>query len=281
LTKAYDNLYRAATVSRADKADIKHEHTLTLFKKHNIALCSNKFVTIRLKYLRRVIEHAPPLLKKMVAYESSIKSDITWGALIIKDLKYVQSLSPFLDHFPDPTADISVWHHFIASCPTDFHRVIERVLFEYPDHTCALNLPPVPVIQPDVPKPFSCGICSDVFTSHQEAAAHRFKKHGVKSPLRSKIQDTYCYYCMKQFHTRTKVHNHIAYRSKLCASYYNHAIEDLDQNLINALEKEESARVKSIVALGHSKLYHPLPCVRIIGPVPPPPISVETHFLSN
>jgi len=64
LTKAYDSLYRAATVSRADKVEIQHEHTLTLFKKHNIALCYNKLVTIRLKYLRGVIEHAPPFLKK-------------------------------------------------------------------------------------------------------------------------------------------------------------------------------------------------------------------------
>ena len=223
--------------------------------------------------------HAPPLLKKMVAYEASIKSNITWGALIISDLKYIRSLCPFLDHFPDPSDDICVWHHFINDCPADFSRVIERVLFEYPDHTDVYNLPPVPKAKPVLPKPFQCGICSDVFTSHQEAAAHRFKKHGVKSPLRSKIQDTHCYYCLKEFHTRTKVHNHVAYRSKFCMSYYEHAIDFCDPEIISKLESDETARVKTIVAKGHSKLYSPFPCGRVVGPVPPPPISVSTHFL--
>ena len=84
---------------------------------------------------------------------------------------------------------------------------------------------------------------------------------------------------MKEFHTHTKVHNHIAYRSKYCQAYYEHAIDTFDPAIIDELEVEETARVKSIVARGHSKLYSPYPCFRVIGPAPPPPISVNTHFL--
>ena len=280
ITKVYDSLYRAATISRHSQTEVPHEHTLGLFKKHSIALCSNKIVTVRLRYLRRVLLHAPTLLKKMIAYEWSIPSKITWCELIKSDLAYMQSISPFLDHFPDPRTSPEVWFTFITTCPKDYFCCTDRILFEFPGHTDVYNLPPVPVVKDKGPNNFACGICELAFTSHQEASAHRFKKHGVKSTLRAKILLTHCLYCCKEFHTRTKVHNHIAYRSKLCASYYNHAIKDLDETLIAKLEKEETARVKSIVAQGHSKLYHPLPCVRIIGPVPPPPISVDTHFLS-
>jgi len=281
ITKCYDNLYRAATVSREDKVEVKHEHTLSLFKKHSIALCSNKIIATRLKYLRRVIVSAPPLLKKMIAYEWSIKSTFTWGELIRNDLKYVKSVSPFLDHFPDPCDDVGVWYHFVASCPKDFYRCTERILFEYPDNCDVYNLPPVALPKDTGPKSFPCTICDVAFTSHQEAAAHRFKKHGVKSSLRNKIEATHCLYCCKEFHTRTKVHNHVAYRAKHCAAYYNHAIDDLDPELIKSLETAETARVRTIVAKGHSKLYHPYPCYQIIGPVPPPPTSVSTHFLST
>ena len=276
VTKSYDSLYRAATISREDPSTIKHESTLVLFKKHSIPLCSNKLISVRLRYLRRVLVHAPPLLKHIIAYEWSLKSNFTWCGLIKNDLTFLKGVSPFLDHFPDPSTDVIVWHHFVLSCPVDFFRCIERILFEYPDNCDVYNLPPVPIVKVRGPSLFPCSLCGESFSTHQEASAHRFKKHGVKSTLRNKIFHTHCLYCCKEFHTRTKVHNHVAYRAKHCAEYYNHTIQDLDPELIHALETEETARVKKLVASGHSKLYHPSPCVRIIGPVPPPPTGVDS-----
>ena len=78
---------------------------------------------------------------------------------------------------------------------------------------------------------------------------------------------TICQYCLKDVHTRTKVHNHIAYRTKLCKTYYQTYIPDKNEDLINELERDESIRVKQLVKDGFSKLYSPFHVLKLSGPI--------------
>ena len=89
---------------------------------------------------------------------------------------------------------------------------------------------PEPII-PVKEKVLSCAFCSSKHANTQELSAHMFSKHGVKSNLPSKIVSNVCEYCLSDFHTRTKLHNHVAYRSVSCKSYYELAVPPGDEIL--------------------------------------------------
>ena len=102
-----------------------------------------------------------------------------------------------------------------------------------------------------------------------------FKRHKIKSMLRNKIETTHCLYCLKEFTTRTRIHDHIAYRSKCCLNYYLANVSDCDPTLVEALEVSESARVKALRATGRRDLFHPVRAFVLPGPHPQPPIETE------
>ena len=79
-----------------------------------------------------------------------------------------------------------------------------------------------------------------------------------KSWMRHKITGTVCVVCCKDFRSRTKLHNHVAYRAIRCGSYYA-SLADIPLELFNELEEKEYLRLKPFLAAGRSKLYHPLP----------------------
>ena len=112
-----------------------------------------------------------------------------------------------------------------------------------------------------------CEICIRVFATKQELSAHNFVSHGLKSVLRNKIVKTSCLCCMKQFHTRSKLHHHIAYLNKKCRRYYFEHVCDCDPEEVSILEDIETVNVRKLVKSGRSKIYHPLKPIRIPGPL--------------
>ena len=81
-----------------------------------------------------------------------------------------------------------------------------------------------------------------------------------------KIGTTHCLFRLVDFHTRTKLHDHVAYRSPKCLIFYALHIEAIDHDLYESLESVESIRVKALVAIGKRKNWHPVPSCRIPGP---------------
>ena len=116
------------------------------------------------------------------------------------------------------------------------------------------------------PGAFQCTQCSETFDTHQECTAHMFGKHRIKSSVRLAISDTICSCCLLDFHTRTKIHHHIAYKSAKCRLFYS-TLPPLDPELYAKLEAEESKAVKVLKAAGRSILYHPIHTVRVPGPL--------------
>ena len=111
-----------------------------------------------------------------------------------------------------------------------------------------------------------CDLCGAKAANPQELSAHKWLVHSAKSTVRMKLGTTHCLFCLLDFHTRTKIHDHVAYRSPKCRSFYDLHIVAIDNDLYESLEVFESVRVKALVATGKRKNWHPVPTCRIPGP---------------
>ena len=60
---------------------------------------------------------------------------------------------------------------------------------------------------------FTCIVCQKAFPSRQQQSVHAFAAHGVKDVIGLYVNTTHCIICLKEFHTRARLLQHIAYRS--------------------------------------------------------------------
>ena len=81
-----------------------------------------------------------------------------------------------------------------------------------------------------------------------------------------KLATTHCLFCLFDFHTRIKIHDHVAYRSPKCRSFCDLHIDVIAPKLFETLESDESDRVKALIASGKRKNFHPVPGCRLPGP---------------
>ena len=88
---------------------VEHISNLQICERHSVAMCDQMLFIYRLKYLKRIILHAPPLLKQMLAYESSIMDPLSWTTLLVSDLRRLRDSCAFLSQLPDPAEDPVAW----------------------------------------------------------------------------------------------------------------------------------------------------------------------------
>jgi hypothetical protein len=115
-----------------------------------------------------------------------------------------------------------------------------------------------------------CHYCDVYFPSNQQHALHMFKAHRIKNPIRLYISTNHCTVCLKMFHTRERVLNHLRYRSHICRS--NLLLKDpvLSVEEADILDTEVAESNRKLQATGkrrHTKCY---PCYQISGPIIPP-----------
>ena len=259
---AHANLYRAATMKKSESNElVEHVCNVKIFKRHSVAMCDQMLCIHRLKYLRRIILHAPPLLKQMLAYEWSIMDPLSWTTLLVSDLRRLRDTCAFLTQLPDPAEDPLAWHEFIVNHEADF--------------LCGLSFLADVYVEPTVEcvahccseEQHQCEIRRRVFATKQVLSAQNLVKHGNKAVLRNTIVKTFCLCCMKQFHTRSKLHHHIAYLNQKCRRYYLEQVVDCDPEEVSLFEEQETVLVRKLVKSSRSKIYHPLKPVRIPGPL--------------
>ena len=61
-----------------------------------------------------------------------------------------------------------------------------------------------------------CDLCNATFDSSQQLGIHRFNVHSVKPEWGRFADSTHCIVCLREFHTKERVLNHIRYRSVVC-----------------------------------------------------------------
>ena len=257
----YFRIYRSAVLMRTEKNQIQVVSNSKICSKHVIPPPSAYLSRIRLQYLFRVCSYAPLELKTLIWADFRACPKFSWLGFCFSDLVWLKDMIPCLDHLPDPFEDYMPWYSLIVDLTNEF--------FKYVDNACDSSCFSVP----DIALPIKictvvCDLCGVKLFNPQELSAHKWQVHKAKSCFRRKIATTDCIFCLVDFHTRTKVHDHIAYRSTKCRNFYLEHMPDLDVEVYECLESDETIRVRALVVAGKRKNYHPVPCYRLSGPRP-------------
>ena len=263
----YYKLFRRVFLSRPASGDVVHVSNQQLCAK--FILPPPDFVRrkLRLRYLRRLIVYGPPSLWLLILseYEATEKS---WLHTLLQDLHFVWVRVYAFRHLPDPNDSLEPWLSLLVDLPGQFLKALDT-LAETESQSTSYHIQHSSV---EVEALFQCDICFKKFPNKAELGAHRHCAHGVKVPLRRKICTTHCLFCMKEFHTRTKLVQHVAYSSPKCKPYYINSINEIPDDLYNELELQASKELKLLRAQGKSRLYHPAKTYRRPGPLPCAPM---------
>ena len=259
--KSYNSLFRTALLNRNDNGEVEKASNVELFSKHEIPNGLVHLRAIRLRYLSRLLIHGPPHLLHMISFEAGLDEPSAWTSLILQDLAWLKLKVCSLDSLPAPSDDPPQWFDLVKNYPSEFARFIRTAI-----RMSLTDQGPQSASPKRLPGAFCCTICPETFDTAQECSAHMFLKHGQKSSLREVIAGTICSSCMKNFHTRTKLHQHIAYRSAKCKVYHANMLP-IDPDLYTQLEAGAARDTKALRASGRSILYHPLETTRVCGPL--------------
>ena len=119
---------------------------------------------------------------------------------------------------------------------------------------------------------FKCNRTDCIFEADtsQKLAIHMFKVHQVKSIWKNYLGDhVHCPICLKHFHTRERVLNHVRYRSEICRHNLvlrNRMWTDAEVSEFDACEADGH---KSTQASGKRRHHAEAPVIRLVGPLQP------------
>jgi len=138
-----------------------------------------------------------------------------------------------------------------------------------------------PSLRSPISSPQRCPDCQVVFMSVQKLSVHRNRKHGFVDPINCHISGTVCTVCMLDFHTRTRVLNHLKYRSQMCLSNILIQGPCMSMDAARTLDIEEREFKRELYAKGLRAHTALIPVCRMCGPIPAPDNFGSPHFLTT
>ena len=161
-------------------------------------------------------------------------------SLINKDFLWLRETVFFLDSLRDPHEDPVPGCNPMKDYGYDFLSYVKIASRSSLDDAGPQSASPK-----RAPGTLCCSVCFETSDAFQECVAHQFEKHGSKSTLCQRISGTICaFFCMKDFHTRTKLHIHIAYHGANCKTYYINCVQCIDRDAYLRLEQDEANESK-------------------------------------
>ena len=171
----------------------------------------------RLRFLPRILQHAPPILLAILHADDK-KRAIPWTGVIRTDLQEMWIRSRTCARLPDPQTHPSSWHSFMLSdrwhnavCDVhSSHSALDKIV------TRTSGSSPSPLLS------FSCNLCSDgvhhfAFATKKALMSHQRSKHGMKSNARLYADaDGICAWCQNCYVTRLRVLRHLTDRRSSC-----------------------------------------------------------------
>jgi len=132
---------------------------------------------------------------------AALKCDFMW-------LASSEIYSPFINYtFPQ-------WLGLVEIDPKQFIKNVRKHAISNYANTFYTTLQSSP--KNTGPCTHLCHYCDIYFASVQQHSLHMFKSHGIKNPIRLHFSGIHCPICLKMFHTRERVLNHLRYRSSIC-----------------------------------------------------------------
>lgn len=85
--------------------------------------------------------------------------------------------------------------------------------------------------------------------------------------MRRYLDDSICPICLKDFHTRTNVLNHVKYRLYICAVNLLQGPPIITESEANNLDLSNAIEDRRLYALGLRRHKTSHPCIRVFGPI--------------
>jgi hypothetical protein len=222
--------------------------------------------TARLSLVARIMCKAPKVMTSLIF--DMAQSKIGWPETVLHDLQWLCGAEKFNGRCEWTFED---WGPYIQSNSKYFRLMVRKYsLLRYANAYC----PPQGVPSSSEPAILPCPVdgCTFSAKSKQQMAMHAFKVHKVKSIWKNYLGNLlFCPICLKYFHTRERVLNHVRYRSETCR--HNLVLRFTDtlwtDNEIAEMDLDEADCHKKSQASGKRRHQAEAPVVQLAGPLQP------------
>ena len=235
----------------------------------NDIMCPDTILRVaRLCLLSRLNEKAPMVLMSMIL--DLAVCNVGWPKQVTEDLKWLCSSSVYS---AASSRSFSEWAEYTKGNGKYFRGQVKKYAkLRYADTYCSKSFTITPGVNSQ-----ACTIdgCRFVCDSRQKMGLHVFKVHGIKSVWKQYVGNLlFCPICLKYFHTRERVLNHVRYRSEICR--HNMVLRDLKwsvseidamdaDDLSSHVEAQKSGKRRHAVESQVVQLEGPLEPILLIG----------------
>ena len=194
---------------------------------------------------------------------------IGWPEAVKSDLKWLCGMSTFSSRSGDSFED---WSSYIRANSKPFRvKVKKYATTRFANCYCP---PPAAHSSPEQPATFVCSFdgCPFMAPSKQQLSMHLFRIHKVKSVWKNYLgSHLFCPICLKYFHTRERVLNHVRYRSEICRHnlvirFADKMWTDAEVSELDSLEAESHVHTQ---ATGKRRHHAEAPVIQMAGPLLP------------
>jgi len=129
----------------------------------------------------------------------------SWSYAVSADLMWLDSCNAF-GHRYGYEMDFSKWVDALGVSPAEYGRKVAKfcmtpfanISTQWIDTKVAATY-----------SPLACHLCGKLENTMQKLKLHMFKQHGIKDSIRLCFDTTHCLICLKEFHQRENVLNHL------------------------------------------------------------------------
>jgi len=256
------NIYRLATSSkRAGPSNISDFDLLT---RHSLISPGNILRMSRILLYTRIVSKGVFSLLSIIHPMTALGSG--WAHDLLCDLQWIAHFEQFTEIANKPI--VFVYEH-IRSNPKKFASSV-RSLFSSPFLNMPLEKEEEGSTGPSlsVVPSFKCNICNIAMPSYQQLQLHIKSRHKVRNPINTYINTTYCPICLKEYHNRESVLNHIRYRSHECRKALLWSGPIISAEEAEELASLEAAANRKLYACARKRYYKTNPCIQLSGPLP-------------
>ena len=157
----------------------------------------------RVALFMRVLRKSPPSLLELASCTSTFSR--SWSNAVSADLMWLDSCNAFGCRY-HCGMQFSKWVAAFSISPAAYGRKADKFCMS-PFANLSTHWVHSKVAVACFP--LVCHLCGRLENSLQQLKLHNFKKHGIKDSIRLQFDTTHCVICLKEFHQRENVINHL------------------------------------------------------------------------
>ena len=187
----------------------------------------------RLRYLPRLLRHAPPSLRSLLRLPCAGQ----WRQTMAKDLfDMSQVLSSKLEQLPDPFLNTTPWYNVAYRFPDEWRAIVKLYMSKCVD----MDRSEVRRQQLDEEDPeYQCDERPKAFTSYGGLTAHQAHKHGRVDWTRRYVGCTSCPVCCGEYWTRVRVWLHLKHSKRCQAMIAYGGVPELPDDEVQSLDAQD------------------------------------------